>query len=680
MTTSPFVDVPHTAAEHFKLYFYAAILRVLERTAQLLGARSTLLTQFPFLINYHNALAERGLAGRAYDEAAVWWRDEVLSWESATPDHLPLRDLRDSTGLDHDGVTLLIGLGLMEEDARFGALYAALHGRAEQHRPIIALLNGWWSDDTEHTRNHLRWLFDLGLIQAINPEAPRLEWAVQVPAPIWDAVRGDVHTALAPGLTYHALDQLLTLDQLIVPDQLRATLELLPALLESDEARALIVRGPQHNGRRTLIGAVARALGRGLITIEDAHALKDERATLIGSLAILRHALPLITLDLAPGETSALSRPIGYAGPIGLAVGQQGGLTGSAVERALTITLDMPDQAARHQHWQRGAAAFPIEDIEALSNRYRMTGGNVQRAAQIAQTYARLQGHAAMTVSDAQQATRVLNRQLLDSLAVRLETIGDWRDLAVGAETQRELHTLEARCRHREQLRGAVNAAFSAQLNCGVRALFTGPSGTGKTLAARLLAAALKMDLYRLDLSSVVNKYIGETEKNLNQVLSRAEELDVILLLDEGDALLTQRTSVHTSNDRYANLETNFLLQRLEAFDGILIVTTNAGERIDGAFQRRMDVVVDFRLPEAAERWAIWQLHLPAAHAIDQRVMQDVVARCALSGGQIRNAALQASLLALSNGGVIKSEYLEEAVQREYRKLGAVCPLRMKNY
>jgi SpoVK/Ycf46/Vps4 family AAA+-type ATPase len=185
--------------------------------------------------------------------------------------------------------------------------------------------------------------------------------------------------------------------------------------------------------------------------------------------------------------------------------------------------------------------------------------------------------------------------------------------------------------------------------------------------------------LYRLDLSSVVNKYIGETEKNLSQVFARAEELDVILLLDEGDALLTQRTSVHTSNDRYANLETNFLLQRLESFEGILIVTTNAGERIDSAFQRRMDVVIDFHPPDAEERWVIWQLHLPPTHAIEPRVMQEVAARCSMTGGQIRNAVLHASLLALNNGGVIQNEYLVEAVQREYRKIGAVCPLRMKS-
>ena len=211
----------------------------------------------------------------------------------------------------------------------------------------------------------------------------------------------------------------------------------------------------------------------------------------------------------------------------------------------------------------------------------------------------------------------------------------------------------------------------------GVRALFTGPSGTGKTLAARLLAAGLQKDLYQLDLSTVVNKYIGETEKNLNRVLNAAEELDVILLLDEGDALLGQRTDVQNANDRYANLETNFLLQRFESYEGILLVTTNARSgRIDSAFERRMDVTVEFHAPDAAERWALWDLHLPKARQVSEDFLAEVASRCEFTGGQIRNATLHASLLALDNGGVVENIIFESAVRREYAKQGAVCPLR----
>jgi SpoVK/Ycf46/Vps4 family AAA+-type ATPase len=270
-------------------------------------------------------------------------------------------------------------------------------------------------------------------------------------------------------------------------------------------------------------------------------------------------------------------------------------------------------------------------------------------------------------------ALRTLNREALDALARRLPAEGDWNCLSASARTFGELQHLESRCRHREYLPAMLDAVPAV----GVRALFTGPSGTGKTLAARLLAARLQKDLYRLDLSAVVNKYIGETEKNLNRIFDAAEELDVILLLDEGDALLGQRTDVQNANDRYANLETNFLLQRFESYEGILLVTTNArAGRIDSAFERRMDVTVEFHPPDAEERWALWGLHLPEAREVSEEFLSEVASRCELTGGQIRNATLHAALLALDNGGVVKTAILESAIRREYAKQGAVCPLR----
>jgi SpoVK/Ycf46/Vps4 family AAA+-type ATPase len=314
--------------------------------------------------------------------------------------------------------------------------------------------------------------------------------------------------------------------------------------------------------------------------------------------------------------------------------------------------------------------------LDRISDRYRLTTGNIRRAADLARSYAALCGREAIAAEDLQQAVRSLNREALDALAARLPPAGQWRHLAAREDTLRELLDLELRCRYRERLVARAQDAAAMTMNCGVRVLFRGPSGTGKTLAARLLASVLELDLYRLDLSALVNKYIGETEKNLDRALSRAEELGIVLLLDEGDALLTQRTSVQSSNDRYANLETNYLLQRLESFEGILIVTTNAGDRIDSAFERRMDVVIDFRPPEPAERWDIWNLHLPDTHCVDPDFLNEVSSRCVLSGGQIRNAVLHASLLAIEHDEPVSATRLDAAVRREYRKSGAVCPLR----
>jgi len=206
--------------------------------------------------------------------------------------------------------------------------------------------------------------------------------------------------------------------------------------------------------------------------------------------------------------------------------------------------------------------------------------------------------------------------------------------------------------------------------------LLLGVPGCGKSLAAKAVSAEWGLPLLRFDPSTLYNKYIGETEKNLHRVLSRAEALDVVLLLDEGDALLGGRTEVRTANDRYANLETNYLLQRLEGYQGIVVVTTNLGDNIDSAFQRRMDVVVPFLLPRAEERWRILDLHLPDDHAVPVALLERIANSCQLSGGQLRNAALHASLLALDEGaGAVAARHLEAAIGSEYRKAGAAYSL-----
>ena len=168
---------------------------------------------------------------------------------------------------------------------------------------------------------------------------------------------------------------------------------------------------------------------------------------------------------------------------------------------------------------------------------------------------------------------------------------------------------------------------------------------------------------------------MGETEKNLHRVLSRAQALDVILLLDEGDALLGRRSEVRSANDRYANLETNYLLQSLEHYEGIVVVTTNLQDSIDPAFERRMDVVVPFSRPQAEERMRILELHLPHEHEVRDDYLHDVAIKCALTGGQIRNAVMHAALLALDDGSALGADHLEAGVRSEYRKAGGSFPL-----
>ncbi|HTP09195.1 MAG TPA: ATP-binding protein, partial [Anaerolineae bacterium] len=538
----PFANIPPTPEGHFKLYFYAAVLYVLDHVTRLFETPDEALHEFPFLLGYHQQLAGCGLEGKNISEAAQWWQAALFDWESAINDHLPLRALREAAQLDHAALTQLITVGLIEEDPRFGVMFDTLQGASGYQRPTIGLLSAWQNGEQD-TRTNLRYLQQLGLIQIINPEVPRLDQALQVPAPIWDALRGEQSEVIAPWAHYRAPDRLMALDDLILPASLIDTLQTLPELLASGEVQAVIVRGPRHNGRHTLLGALARTLGRGLLEIDQARQLDEDRWHLIGPLATLLHAVPVLAYELAPGESTEVTSLVGCDSPIGVVLSRTGGLSGVAIDRAVTITSDLPDPILRKQHWQRAAASHPIGDLNSIGDRYRLTSGNIYRAAQLASAQAALAGREVIELADVQQASRTLNRQTLETLAVHLPTTGDWSQLAVCEDTQRDLDELEARCRQRERL---ASAASAAHVNAGVRVLFNGPSGTGKTLAARALAAQLQMDIYRLDLSAVVNKYIGETEKNLNQVFSRAEELDVILLIDEGDALLTQRTSVST--------------------------------------------------------------------------------------------------------------------------------------
>jgi hypothetical protein len=672
-----FSDLALTPAEHSKIYYFGTILGFIGEVAGWLGSFEQAMERFPFLVGYNNELATR-LEGLPASEAlAHWWRS-LEAWEREVPCHLPLRALREAAGMEHAGVMWLMTLGLAEEDAGFGAVFEALQGAPGQRRPTLGFLRRCWQAhfNPDAALPLLAQLRELGFVQVSNPEAARQDWVLQIPGFLWDALRGNTNRSLVGWASYRPPAHLGPLEELIVPPETLRILRALPHLLRTGQTRALVVRGPLHNGRHTTLRAVAKSLGRGVLEFHGSRRPDDDLWRQTGALALLLNAIPVIECAPAPGETISLPDLKPASTMLGVVLGHQGGFSGPLASHALTLRLEMPDSQMRREQWSRSLLSTDNANLIEISEQFRLSTGNIQQAARLARGHAALDGRDLVEPKDVLAATRALNRQTLETLARRVPVAGDLSQLCAGERTLRELEHLERRCRHRERLPAAMAESPGGIFNCGVRALFTGPSGTGKTLAARLLAANLHKDLYQLDLSAVVNKFIGETEKNLQRIFDCAEELDIILLLDEGDALLTRRTDVQNANDRYANLETDFLLQRMESFGGLLIVTTNTRDRIDPAFERRMDVVVEFHLPDAAERWQLWQSHLPGARRVDEQLLNEVAAGCELTGGQIRNAALHAALLALDNGGVVTSFYVESAVRREYLKLGAVCPLR----
>ena len=580
---------------------------------------------------------------------------------------------------------MLTAAGLIEEDIRFGSVFAALQEPLASRRPCFGLLGWLLADDSlrpDDVVHRCSRLARAGLLVVDNPADPRSEWVARLPVAIADLLgRGVLAPASLPTtLELRSAGSFVPLDQVVVPSELGDRLPNIVELLDRGAVRTLVVRGPESSGRLTLLGAIAARLGRDVLVHQGA--IGDEGWQLLGPLAALSGAMAVTVATPPPGDTWTIPtfaefQKSDHASPVrlGVVAGRHGGLTGPAVDGALSLVLGSGGPADRRRLWLDSGLRTGPEDLDEIVNRYLLAPGNIRRAASLAQAVAASQGRTEVAPVDVRVATGSLSRQVLETLATHLRPLNGAAPPVLAPAAAEELATLLALCRQRERLPARAGAAVSSAMNRGVRALFSGPSGTGKTLAARYVGAQLGLDVYRIDLAAVVSKYIGETERNLDQVLSRAEELDVVLLLDEGDALMTGRTEVGNANDRYANLETNFLLQRLEGFEGIVIITSNAANRIDPAFQRRIDVTIELVPPDADARHQIWLSHLPADHGVSTELLEEVARRCALTGGRIRNASLHACLLALEANRPVGDRDLVSAIAREYRRMGATFPL-----
>lgn len=681
----PFAAVPGDARAHLSLLFYEAVLAVAgwsshdrERTDvdDAEAAADGMLREYPFLGGYLDEVAPHVLADAAADDAPGWLRDRRVEWEEAVATWLPLRGMRAALGLGEAHVLAVVVAGLVEEDARFGRVFAALQGATGTRRPTVAVVGDVVrSTALLHTGDAwdlCRPLIEAGLLEVVDREVPRADWRLRVPTGLWSVIRGDIARVPAHGVVHTPVESLEPLSSMVLAPGERDRLAALHVLLESGSVTAVVVRGMPGADRMGIMGALARALGRGLLECT----VPAGTTSVTGALATLLHALPVLVLELGPGEVHELTDWPGYTGPVGVLLGHDGGLSGKPAQSAVTLVLEPEPPSVRAQHWRRALPDLPAERCAMLARAFTSGGLHIRHMARRASAYRSLNGGGEVSEADVRQAARSINRQQLDSLATALPDGGGWDRLVLHPSTTAELRRLQQRCRHRERLSELLADDMPGGLNRGVRGLFQGPSGTGKTLAARVVASELGLDLYRVDLASVVNKYIGETEKNLSRILSRAEDLDVVLLLDEGDSLMGKRTEVRSANDRWANLETNYLLQRLETYTGVVIVTTNAPGSIDAAFQRRMDVVVSFHLPEPDERWHLWQLHLPLGHSVPAATLADAAVRFALTGGQIRNAAVHATLLADDGDGLPGAGELMAAVEAEYRKAGASFPRR----
>ncbi|MGH9187449.1 MAG: ATP-binding protein, partial [Acidimicrobiales bacterium] len=333
---------------------------------------------------------------------------------------------------------------------------------------------------------------------------------------------------------------------------------------------------------------------------------------------------------------------------------------------ALVSRVDIPiDRLPRRPWVQRRGGEEPPSDEEWLS----ALGSGVAREHPLTAEQLQLVATAYPAVNgDLDAAVRRLAGGRLDRLATRISPQRGWDDLVLAPDRIGQLRELAARYRNRGVVYGEWG--FRAAPSSGIVALFAGPSGTGKTMAAEILAGDLALDLFKLDLSAVVSKYIGETEKNLEAVFDAAAAGNVVLFFDEADALFGKRTEVGDAHDRYANIEVSYLLQRLERYEGIVVLATNLQKNIDQAFLRRLHAVVEFPSPDESERRRIWEANLPPGVPVSDLDLDFLAHQFSLTGGSIRNAALTAAFLAAEAGSGLTMECVVLALRREFQKLG----------
>ncbi|WP_273652785.1 ATP-binding protein [Cellulomonas fimi] len=580
---------------------------------------------------------------------------------------LRLRALVRAFGLDDLDVELLLVALACEVDVRFEQLFGYLNDDVTRRRPSVsvalALCGVPLASAAGRHRVQQGPLLRGGLLEVEDLDRPLPGRQLRVPDRVVGHLLGD--DAPDPALAAVLVDD----EDVPWGDPGR-----LVAALTAGTPLVYLREPPTGSGRVLAVRAL-QAAGRGALVVDGAAvaaAPEPEALARTAAREALLTGAGLVVLGTEPlTEQPRASRALLAASPV-LVVGRT---TWDPVwSEWPPLLLDVPPStvAERTTLWQQSLGPSPDADgvdTARTTAPYLLRPEQVARAARAARQQATLDG--GLTAEHVRVGARAENGTALERLARRIEPAVGWADLVLPPDVLGSLQEVATRARFREQVLGDWRMRPGGGRGHGVAALFAGDSGTGKTMSAEVVAHELGLDLYVVDLATVVDKYIGETEKNLERIFAGAAGVNAVLLFDEADAVFGRRSEVKDAHDRYANIESAYLLQRMETFDGLAILATNLRANIDEAFVRRLDVVVDFPLPDATQRVALWDASLgprvPRASDVDLEFCADAFE---LAGGAIRSAAVTAAYLAAHDGGTVGMRHVVAAVYREYRKLG----------
>lgn len=575
-----------------------------------------------------------------------------------------------------------------EIDPRYGQIFAYLQDDVMCKKPSVDLLLNLLTDDTEKKLNLRRLLGNNGrlihnrlLFRSEQGEKDFLSQTVRPYPHIVEYLVND--DQLSPELA--TIAKLVHIPPSWKPKRITSTrLAELNRLNQTEEKQArpiFVFSGSKGNGRSEAAWYVAHLHNQPLMTVNaadlQAHPAKNRElfVSLLRDGRLYRAPLYFVNWEAIHEEVMASPDLFGmlldYPQVVMISsekTGQPFFVTG---ERAVyTISFTMPDFGDRLALWSTHLGSETGLDLTAVATYFRFSAGQIEGAIKTAGDLARARNEP-LANEDLFDASRKHSNQNLAVLATKIEPRYTWQDIVLPADTLNQLHEIVNTVRYRPQVYDRWGFEKKMALGKGVSALFAGDSGTGKTMAADIIARELSLDLYKVDISSLVSKYIGETEKNLDRIFTEAASSNAILFFDEADAIFGKRSQVKDSHDRYANIEISYLLQRMETYDGVVILATNLRSNLDEAFTRRLHFAIEFPFPDVADRVYIWQVNFPPETPQTNDIDFDLLAqRYPLAGGNIRNIILAAAFLAAKESSPVGMAHLLHGTKREYQKIG----------
>ncbi|MBU0907987.1 MAG: ATP-binding protein [Proteobacteria bacterium] len=593
-----------------------------------------------------------------------------------------------------------------ELDRKYDTLYAYLQDDITRKKPSVDLVLQLLGDSREE-RWQLRQLLASnakllrsGILQSVpDPHSPSgssdLAMLLKVDRRIVDLIMG--HNAVDSRLSRCArlLSPTVTMDEVAAAPEIKTRLlSLVSRHIKRDmikEKMMIALNGPAGSGKTMLAQAICRELQCSMLVVDmdllpaDDGEWENTMGLALREGLLTRSILFFDNIDVLAeradkGRTllKKMARAIAEYGWLVFLAGEKAGLEAGCFGELqfLSIAVPAPQVPIREQVWQEMLATEPADISRKwsakLARRFALTPGQIAGAMRTARTLkAGGDRNRKLSLSELYAACRSQSHHKLAELSVKTQAQYSWSDLVLPEEKTALLQEICAQVKHQYRVFNEWGFAQKVSYGRGLSVLFSGPPGTGKTMAAQVMASELQLDLYKIDLSSIVSKYIGETEKNLSRIFAEAELSNAILFFDEADALFGKRTEVKDAHDRYANIETSYLLQKMEEYEGMVILATNLRSNMDDAFTRRIRFIVEFPFPDAALRARIWQSHFPREAPVKASIDYDFLARrFQVAGGSIRNIVLNTAFLAAESNEEISMEHIMHGVKREFEKIG----------